>query len=434
MRIARKFGFFLKDRLEGREISSSIKEIEEILQNPFEAGASGIRNERLEELMLHAFRTVPFYERLKGISFKDLPVVSKKVIQDHFEAFKSSEFIDQPLFKVATSGSTGVPFILYHNKSKRKRNTADVLYFMSQTGYEIGNTLFELEVWRAHNQRSWIKNFLPNTIQFDITRLSDQRITEFLDLVSKSKGPKNMLGFASAFESICQYMERNQIFMRNSQLKGITANSEYLNDYTKNMLKDRFGAPVFSRYSNEEIGILAHQVQGSEDIFRLNWASYIFEILNFEEDTPADKGQLGRIVVTDLFNYAMPLIRYDTGDIGMFHPDFPDHRCLKSVEGRKMDMVFDTKGNMLSSYVVYTIFYPYYRLLDQYQFIQNSKREYHIKLNLKSTGESVPEEALIQAVKMNFGADAKVTIEVVDEVPALSSGKRRKVVNLYRVD
>ncbi len=175
--------------------------------------------------------------------------------------------------------------------------------------------------------------------------------------------------------------------------------------------------------------ILAHQTKDSHANFVLNWASYIFEILDMEEDRPAAKGELGRIVVTDLFNYAMPMIRYDTGDVGMFSPDFPDNRYMRSVEGRKMDLVSDTNGVVLSSFVVYTLFYPYYKYLNQYQFIQEDARKYTIKLNVKESFDK--ESELIQAVRKDFGQNALVDIVYVDEIPALASGKRRKVINLY---
>ncbi len=430
MKLIRKWGFRLKDRVSGNPVQNNISEIKEVLKNPFGESALQIREEYLQSLLTHASQSVPYYKPCKGSSLGTFPIIKKTEIQNRFEDFKSESLQKEPLFKVSTSGSTGVPFILYHNSLKRKRNTSDVLYFMGETGYEIGNALIELEVWRGHNQRSRLWNFLQNTSQFDVTKLNDPRIEEFLRLVERIKGPVNMLGFASAFEAICQYMDRTERSCSQTNIKGITANSEYLNEYTRETLKRRFNTRVYSRYSNEEIGILAHQTRDSGNNFVLNWGSYIFEILDMEEDRPAAKGELGRIVVTDLFNYAMPLIRYDTGDVGMFAPDYPDNRYMQSVEGRKMDLVSDTKGIVLSSFVVYTLFYPHYKDLNQYQFIQEDANKYIIKLNVKDTFEK--EGELIQAVRDNFGQDARVDIEYVDEIPALASGKRRKVVNLYR--
>lgn len=93
-------------------------------------------------------------------------------------------------------------------------------------------------------------------------------------------------------------------------------------------------------------------------------------------------------------------------------------------------MIFDTQGNMLSSYVVYTKFYPYYHLLHQYQFVQMGEKEYLVKLNTKE--DFAFERELISSFKDDFGKDAIITVAHVDEIPPLSSGKRKKVVNEYK--
>ncbi len=188
MKLIRKWGFRLKDRVSGNPVQNNISEIKEVLKNPFGENALQIREEYLQSLLTHASQTVPYYKPCKGSSLGTFPIIKKTEIQNSFEAFKSDPLKNEPLFKVSTSGSTGVPFILYHNSLKRRRNTSDVLYFMGETGYEVGNALIELEVWRGHNQRSRIMNLLQNTFQFDVTKLSDQKIEEFLKLVEGRRG------------------------------------------------------------------------------------------------------------------------------------------------------------------------------------------------------------------------------------------------------
>ncbi|GGZ93859.1 hypothetical protein [Algibacter mikhailovii] len=184
-----------------------------------------------------------------------------------------------------------------------------------------------------------------------------------------------------------------------------------------------------SRYSSEEIGIVAHQTIDSQEHFIVNNASYYIELLKFDEDTPAEAGEHGRIVVTDLFNYSMPIIRYDTGDIAKMLKTDDGTLKFESIEGRRMDLIYDTQGNLISSFVVYTNFYPFYSLLNQYQFIQTAQKDYLVKLNIKH--EFVHEKDLIISLKKEFGNDANIKIEYVDEIPPLASGKRKKVVNLW---
>ncbi|MBR9853693.1 MAG: CoF synthetase [Algicola sp.] len=416
------------DALKGSPIKRYYQEIDNIQEAPFSSEGTKQREKNLYGLLDYAVLSTPFYNDFQEYqSLQDFPVINKNMIQDNFESFKSNSFKTDTLFKVSTSGSTGVPFKLYHNKDKRLRNTADVLFFSERSGYSIGDLLFELEVWRGHNKRKKIKNLLQNTVQFDISKLTNTRVEHFLDLLAKSPQPKSILGFPSALEQICKYIDTNNVKPRLKNLKGLIANSEYLNDYTRDAVENLLGAPIYSRYSSEELGIIAHQTKFSGKHFEVNWASYFVEILDMEKDIAAKEGCYGRLVITDLFNRSMPLIRYDTGDIAMFNEG--DNCLLKTVEGRKMDMVYDTNGNLLSSYVVYTKFYPFYDLLHQYQFIQVGQKEYLIKLNLKD--EFSFEQELIESVKRDFGEDAKVSVELVEEIPPLSSGKRKKVVNMY---
>lgn len=388
-----------------------------------------MRKARLEGLLEHAVTTVPYFQSYRETrDLQRFPVINKKRIQDHFADFRSKEHLDDKLHKVSTSGSTGMPFTLYHDGQKRSRNLSDVLYFSNASGYTIGNRLIELEVWRSHNTRNNLKNLLQNTVQFDISKLTKERIEQLLALLGDSSDPKNLLGFASALESICTYLDAEGIEPRAKNLRGIIANSEYLNAYTRESARKHFKCPVYSRYSSEEVGILAQQTPLSGDDFQINWASYHIELLDMHEDIPAKEGTLGRLVVTDLFNRSMPLIRYDTGDVAMFRESDP--RFLRAVEGRKMDMVFDTQGNMLSSFVVYTKFHPYYSLLNQYQFFQMGAKQYHVKLNLKAEKFEFEQE-LMDSIRKDFGQDATVTLELVNEIPPLASGKRKKVVNLY---
>ncbi|MFM1878928.1 MAG: hypothetical protein RLZZ241_1794, partial [Bacteroidota bacterium] len=339
------------------------------------------------------------------------------------------EFLNSQLHEVYTSGSTGVPFKLLQDEHKRMWHTASLLYFMEQSNYQLGNLLFELEVIRGAEVRSEFENFKRSTIQFDISNLSDQGISEIIESIKKLKGKKNILGFSSGLEAVGEYMESHAINLNHCNLQGIIANSEKLCENTRKTLEERFGCPVFSRYSNEELGILAHETKHSGKRFELNWSSFYYEILEMHEDIPVQDGEMGRIVVTDLHNHAMPILRYDTGDVGQFEIHNGGRRYLKTVEGRKMDVVYNTKGDLIASFVVITLFYPFKKEVKQYQFIQTGAQSYLIKINPRADFQG--EKELIELVKKEFGSDAEVAIEYVSDIPALSSGKRKKVVNLF---
>ena len=429
----RNKAFWALDNLKGGLIKKQLKEVELGIKHPNSDKAKRTKETHINNLIKHAVETTPFYSSYKTAkTISDFPVIRKTTIQDNFEQFQSQKFKDKDNFKVSTSGSTGVPFFLYQNQGKRNRNHADIIYFFNASNFEVGNRLYELEVWRGHNEKGKLKAWLQNAVQFDISRMTDERIETFLDLIKKDKqSNKTMLGFASSYEMIAQYLERKNIFLKDTGIIAAIANSEYLNPYTKETLGKHLDTQVLSRYSSEEVGMIAQQTLKSPNNFVINHASYHVEILNIDNDNPVKTGEFGRIVVTDLFNYAMPIIRYDTGDIAKLGLNKDGDFVLEQIEGRKMDVIHDSKGNIVSSFVVYTKFYNYYHLLKQYQFIQQGEKDYEVKLNLQGNNFEF-EDDLIASIKSDFGNDSNVTITYVDEIPPLSSGKRRKVVNNYK--
>lgn len=429
----RKNGFWILDQIKGGSIKKHYDSIALIQEKYNSAEARELRSTYLLDLLKHTTATVPFYQNLKQTTnLEDFPVITKTRIQENFKTFFSSQYNDKTSYKVSTSGSTGIPFILYQNKNKKLRNTADTIYFLQQANYSLGEKLYDLEVWRGINMNSPAKALLQNLTYLDITKFSDDKIENFLTKLKKEKAPQHLIGFTSAYENICEYLDRTNADPLRTEVKSIIAISEYLTPYVKDRMQHYFQVPIVSRYSSEEVGIMAQQsAEFDSTAFQLNWASYHFEILDLNQDIPVKPGGLGRIVVTDFFNYCMPLIRYDTGDIAILNdPKNNEAPTLKRIEGRKMDLIYNTKGELISSFLVYTKFYDYYHLLNQYQFIQKDIKNYIVKLNIKDT--SFPyEKKLIASFKEDFGEDALVEVEYVDEIPALSSGKRKKVVSLF---
>jgi phenylacetate-CoA ligase len=101
-------------------------------------------------------------------------------------------------------------------------------------------------------------------------------------------------------------------------------------------------------------------------------------------------------------------------------------QVFKSIEGRRMDMIYDTSGSHVSSFVITNNMWKY-REVKQYQFIQTSKKNYIFKLNTDLP--FIRANELTEEFKGYFGEDANITIDYVHEIPLLDSGKRKKVVN-----
>jgi len=271
---------------------------------------------------------------------------------------------------------------------------------------------------------------MQNIIPIDIFKMNDQKIRELLNSLKADNLPKSILSYASSLDRIVKYLERNPTNMSDARVISIIAMAETLDGPTKKYLEEHFRCPVVSRYANTENGMLAQQTSLSGDNFLANLASYHIEILDIKEDIAVGDGKTGRIVVTDFFNRAMPLIRYDTGDLGVLGKSEENgrvHYVLKKVEGRKMDSIYDTDGELISAFTITNNMWKYVEL-NQYQFLQIGKNTYEFRLNPE--GNFSREKELVKEFKGYLGKDASIAITYIDEIPLLSSGKRKKVINM----
>jgi phenylacetate-CoA ligase len=330
-----------------------------------------------------------------------------------------------------TSGSTGTPFVVYHDNDKRARNAADTIYFAQLTGYSVGDRLFYLKIWSAYNHKRKLTQWLQNIEPIDVLNFNDSEVESLLDTIETTQESYALLGYASAIERICCYLEKSSREPLKKRPSSSITMSESLNDRTKACFQRYFGTPLFSRYSNIENGIIAQQTPESGHRFLVNSASYHVELLSLTEDKPAKPGELGRIVITDFFNLQMPLIRYDTGDTGILANESGDEsfRYFDLVEGRKMDLLYATDGSLVSSFVVYKNMWQYTEI-EQYQLEQFGRVDYLMRITAKNP--IAKESQLIAEFKTFLGRDANIQIEYKHEIPLLASGKRKKIINTYR--
>lgn len=429
----RKYLFWFLDFLNGSPILKNLKEIKNINDSNDEALIERYINKHLEELLKYSKINVPYYRKFKHAELSDFPVSDKLTYKKNIDNFCSVEFKKDKLFKTITSGSTGTPFVSYQNDKKKKRNTADVIYFGKLAGYKLGEPLFYLKIWSDNNRKSGFIKFLQNIVPIDVIKLSNKNIKQLLDKINSKNGKAHMNSYASALEEVCKYLDKNSSAdaIKNLRAASIMAQSEALTIETRERLQKYFKCTPCSRYSNLENGIIAQQTLHKNDLFLINRASYFVEILKMDSDIPVKPNELGRIVVTDLFNYAMPFIRYDTGDIGRFavnKDNISDYNYLKEIQGRKLDLLLDTKGEIVSSYIMYKNMFKYPEI-GQFQLIQENKKDYRFIISMNGTFEK--EEKLKNEFLNYLGKDAKFDIEYVKEIPLLSSGKRRKIINNY---
>lgn len=381
-----------------------------------------------------AVKTTEFYSPFVDCDFKDFPIIDKNDIRTRQDNFMSSAFQKDKLFQMATSGSTGTPFICYQNGGKKRRVNAEIIYYSEKVGYRLGENLSYIRSIVKQVNKSGFKQFLQNQTLIQCRYLNDEGIEIILDKIRRysSKGPVTLLGYGSTYTAIKDYLSKQEIdIIPGLHITGVISGSDMLFDETREKISRAFGGvPMVSRYSNQENGVLG-QDEGLNNVFPINEADYIIEILD-DYGNRVENGVRGRIVVTDLYNYAMPMIRYDTGDFAAIEEleiNGRKKRCLTNFAGRKVDVIYNTDGNALSPHMILNKMRSFTDVT-QFQIVQTDEKCFRLKLNVPKT--FARENELIKLMRQMLGQDAEITVERVEEIPVLSSGKRRYVINEWK--
>ena len=306
--------FWLLDRLKGGPVKKHLDEIRHL--NEHYPNSKKHCEQNLERLLMHATSTVSFYTMYKGKTLAEFPVINKSIIKAHPDAFISSSFLKKQLLKGTTSGSTGTPFIMYQDKGRKQRTTADATYFAGREQFVLGDRLFYLKIWSDLNHKPRYLAFLQNVVPIEVMHLGTKEIESLLKEIADTNGRVGLLGYASAMEQVARYIDKHQLPPLYNKVFSILSMSETLSQFTKDVLEGYFGVKPVARYSSIECGIMAQQCAHSSNEYHINVATHHIEVLDMHNDTLVPEGQLGRIVITDLYNFGMPFIRYDTGDIG----------------------------------------------------------------------------------------------------------------------
>lgn len=239
------------------------------------------------------------------------------------------------------------------------------------------------------------------------------------------------IGYASAIGALAEYCQAKGDSPHSFPLDAVITTAESQSDRTRATLRQVFDCPILSRYAAAELGVLAHECTRASR-HHLNIASYVIEVLSLESDEPVSPSELGRVVVTDLFSHAMPLIRYDTGDLAILGDACPcglPGQTLQRIEGRIIEEVVEVDGKRISPFAINRAI----KVLEdvvQFQFVQKGDRFYELRL---VTLPSFHQEEFVRCRLLEIlGADAELEVRYVEQIPPLPSGKRPYIINESR--
>lgn len=408
-----------------------------------------LQNQRLQALVRHAYDNVPYYRRIFderalkpcnitcSADLKKLPVLNKQIIRNNFDLLKAQDLDARETFSSSTGGSTGEPLFFFSTKDDQHSwGYARALRARSWCGYRMGD---KIAVFRRRFPNETVtekiargtRRFFRRAVQFDPAIISNESLPLIVRHL-KALRPIFIGGYPSAIYLLARYFQEQGALA--IELKAIMTGGEQLYDYQRELFYKMFGCETYSYYSSWEVHDIAAECPRHTG-YHIAAENIIVEIAD-EAGNPLPAGVEGRILLTNLHNFAMPFIRYDIGDIGAISdvvcPCSRGLPLLVKLSGRAGAIILTKSGRKIPGRAIDHKFFAHLGV-EQYQIVQESYEEIVVNLALGKEYPQEHKEQIIRKVKARyqpmFGNEININVRFVEQIAPAKSGKREVVIS-----
>lgn len=389
---------------------------------------------QLAVLLRHAWETVPFYRRFWAQRYDPLvpcssgtltalPRLSRQALLENYEALKSTRTLAAhgATFESRTSGSTGAPVRVLKTEINGLIWKALTLREHAWHRRDLSRKLAVIRFGPKGRAPSWgaATAGLVQTGEC-VSRHVDTDAASNLDWLAE-EAPAYLLTYPSIAAELARVALARGI--RLTSLLEVRTLAEALPPEVRALCRRAWDVPLVDFYSAEEVGYIALQCPQHEH-YHAQAESLIVEVLN-ESGERCAPGELGRIVVTDLHNFATPLIRYEIGDFAE-----PGAACscgrglpvLKRIAGRVRNMLLMRDGRRFWPALNERAFIEVAPVL-QHQIAQKEYDLLEARLVTARPLRAHEEERLREMVLAVMPAGMRLVFRYCDSLPRGAGGK-----------
>jgi phenylacetate-coenzyme A ligase PaaK-like adenylate-forming protein len=411
---------------------------------------------RLQHLLRHAYRDVPHYRDLwdrHGIRVSDVhriadlaavPPLTKEQIR---EGVRTKRLLARHVgvrrrVSTHTTGSTGTPLFFYGDTLSASSRAKAWQYLEHTAGIERDDERIWLTVprpapdWTLRRPiSSWITRtrFRQPEDLLSIYHITAEDVPRLIRQIDR-QGPYFIYGIASSIRFLA-----GQAPMLRAQLlrppRVVIGTSDTFLAQQRHLVSEFFRCPALSRYGSYEIGGgVAQTCPANPQVHHVLSELVVIEVVD-EQNRPVKPGQVGRVLVTDLTNEVMPLIRYDIGDVAIAAEPC---RCgspwpvIGEIFGRTSDQITTPAGHLFPAWELeIELFYrhQFKDVIAEYQFIQHTAGQLEMLLVPREPLKNGVQHRLRQTLQDFLGEGIEVTISPVSRIHPEENGKRRLVIS-----
>jgi phenylacetate-CoA ligase len=396
-------------------------------------------HDRLRDVLVSAHRDVPFFRRAMTDAGYDptrdyrgpadlgrLPITRKQSVRAEPAAFLKQGVDPIHAFSDRTSGSTGVPLLVYQDQRARSLHIAKWLRVLFVNGYAINGRALGL--------------VSPHRVALGMSPLQGLGLLQrrALDYVGTTPGqmadvllayrPQVLYGNRTHLTMLAQELERRGV--RPDGLRGVVPTAEVIRPHNRRLYRERFGVEPSESYGSVEMGVMAYETPDHDGLHLCEDLTY-FEFLD-DDGRPVEPGQPGRVVVTDLAATMMPFIRYEHGDVAVFdiHTDETGAawRRIRRIVGRDNDVVILADGRRLPAENIYKAVHAF-EGIRQFRIIQETTDRFRVQVAADQDYIASNKAAMIASIERAVPARIQIAIETVAGIGPDPAGKTRTFIS-----
>jgi phenylacetate-CoA ligase len=404
------------------------------------------QDERLAHLVAFASKEVPYYRDLfqerridpreirSAADLKRLPLLAKSTIRAGHERFIAASSRRSVLSMGRTSGTTGAPLTLYRDLASITWEKERLSRWRRRAGVLPGERRVVIRgdhfiPTGERTDRPWLVDRLANLLLVSSYHLSGDTLPAIVQKI-RDFSPAALEGYPGALQTLAQHVSRTQ---QNLAVRAVFTSSEQVYEHQRAAMKRAFGADVFDQYGMAERAALASECDRHR--LHLDMECTIVEILR-PDGGPCAPGQSGEVVGTSLTNFAMPLIRYRTGDVATLG-ETPcscglDRPFLAELEGRDDDFVVGANGRRFSPTIL-TFPFETAEGVEESQLVQLAPGCLLVRLvpapGFPDPGLGAAQALIARDLEERLGGGMSITFEIVDFIRKGPNGKFKWIVS-----
>lgn len=386
--------------------------------------------ERLERTLRHAVKNVPYYRRTLGpyesrfnemidrLDLSELPTLSKQDVRVHFDELCAEGTSNTEKNTVRTSGTTGTPTRFLMDQESNLHQFASMWRVLNWAGYRFGNRFVD---FKADPDKRFPVSYdaRQNCIVFPIEHSKKENVPLYVRAIRMFR-PALIKAYPQTLNLVCHWMQ--ELGLDNLHVKRVVCCAETLRDHHRATIKRVMRCPVYDFYAqNERAALISTCEKGRYHVHE----EYSFVESASEGGDRSGPGKSVEVVTTTFHNLAMPLIRYQTGDLVTLGDDAPcecgrTYRTVGRIDGRLQDMIVAPDGRYLASLEHAFFDAPGVQMS---QIVQETTAGIEVKIVKAEDFVAEDLDRVEARLRGMIGDEMDIKISLVDSIPAGENGK-----------